>query len=520
LDQRIARLKTPQDARQFAKNARRLGHPELEAEALQRSRELQAIEQGFISPAEQAIAVALYAYEEEQSRVKGRTFRAHRTRQMLERHGALVAAERMVLNRQPSTGFGVLEEAGLQELSFEAIVSRFPDEFSPDAIAAAHARLEGRPLPPRSAAPPTVSDPSTASEARPHTTRVEPTPEAVNFFSGFRTPDAWFQESWMPRYRTTIRAIAEALAASRPEDAVDVLWKTVDNSISHAGQGVLRFDLVDGMRPEFVQVIRDIASDHTPGNFERIVERFEGWKAQGRVSMVPRLLIARAFAGIHPQHYHTTVDERSQEDVLQWFVENTDFILPRPRGWADRAQALVRHMERVGVHEDALARNLFPWFVMEQLRSRSKSNEIPPGHRPRAAGAFADLPPQRRAIVLRHNAVQTALYDMLVETFGRENVWTEHATGTGGFADAVARRADGRCELYEIKIAATAAEVVRQAMGQLLEYGFRIGGLEPARLIVVGEADLDAHTSHFLARLRSEFKLEVDYLQVVAPDAP
>ncbi len=77
-------------------------------------RELRAIEEGFNSPAAQAIAVALYAYEEQQSLAKGRRFRANRTRQMLERHGALHAAERMVLSRKPSTGFDVLEGAGLQ----------------------------------------------------------------------------------------------------------------------------------------------------------------------------------------------------------------------------------------------------------------------------------------------------------------------------------------------------------------------------------------------------------------------
>lgn len=464
--------------------------------------------------------MALYAYEEEQSRVKGRTFRAHRTRQMLDRHGALAAAERMVLSRQPSTGYEVLEDAGLQELSFEAIVIRFPDEFSADAVAAAHARLEGRPLPPRPASPISASESVADGQPSAQTPHIEPTPEAVNFFSGFRAPDAWFQDKWMPRYRATIQAIAEALTADRPEDVVDLLWKTVDNAISHAGQGVLRFDIVDGMRSEFVQVIRDIAADPAPTNFERIAERFEGWKSQGRVSMVPRLLIARAFAGIHPQRYHTTVDARSQEDVLQWFVENTGFVLPPSRGWADRALALVSHMDRIGVHEDVLARNLFPWFVIEQLRAREGSDEIPPGHTPRAAGGYADLPPQRRAIVLKHNTVQTALYNALVEAFGRGNGWTEYPTGTGGYADAIARRPDGKRELYEIKIAATAAEVVRQAMGQLLEYGFRIGGLEPARLIVVGEPGLDTHTSRFLMRLRSEFKMEIDYLQMAVPNAP
>ena len=109
MDERVARLRSSQDARQLAENALRLGRLDVSAQALERAGELQAQEEGFSTPAQIAIARALYAYEEEQSRLKNRTFRANRTRQMLSRHGALQAAERMVLKRQPSTGFEVLE---------------------------------------------------------------------------------------------------------------------------------------------------------------------------------------------------------------------------------------------------------------------------------------------------------------------------------------------------------------------------------------------------------------------------
>lgn len=111
MDERVARLRSSQDARQLAENALRLGRLDVSAQALERAGELQAQEEGYSTPAQIAIARALYAYEEEQSRLKNRTFRANRTRQMLSRHGALQAAERMVLKRQPSTGFEVLEEA-------------------------------------------------------------------------------------------------------------------------------------------------------------------------------------------------------------------------------------------------------------------------------------------------------------------------------------------------------------------------------------------------------------------------
>lgn len=83
MEERIARLKTSQDAQKLAENARRLGHPELEANALQRASELKALEDGYTSPAQQAIAAALYAYEEQQSQLKGRTFRANSPQRLL-----------------------------------------------------------------------------------------------------------------------------------------------------------------------------------------------------------------------------------------------------------------------------------------------------------------------------------------------------------------------------------------------------------------------------------------------------
>lgn len=518
MEERIARLKTSEDARKLADNARRLGHPELEARALQRASELKAIEEGYTSPAQQAIATALYAYEDQQSRLKGRTFRANRTRQMLANHGALAAAERMVLHRQPSKGYEVLEEAGLQALSFEAIIDRFPDEFSALAVEAARARLEGRPMLLR-----VVSETgSVMDEARIDIhAPVALDAEALTFLEGFQDPGAWFLARWLPRYRETTQTIAQALTDGRPQDLFDTLWKSADNAISHAGQGLLKYGTVDEMRDELIQVVRDIHQDASPENFEHIVERFEGWKAEGRIGMVPRLLIARAFAGVHPRRYHTTVDASSQNQVLKWFVEHTGFVIPRSMSWAARAQALVAHLDRAEVFgENILARNIFPWFVVDQLRARIAPTAIPPGHSPRPASTFADLSPARRAIALRHNAVQTALFARLAAEFGEDRVWTEYPTGTGGYADAIVRHLDDRCQLYEIKIADTVAEVVRQAMGQLLEYGFRAGGLEPVKLFVVGELALEDVTRRFLDRLRAEFKLNIDYLQVELPDDP
>jgi len=514
MDESVVRLKSSQDARQLAENAQRLGRLDVSTQALERAKELQAIEEGYVTPAQVAIATALYAYEEEQSRLKHRIFRANRTRQMLAKHGPLNAAERMVLNRRPSKGFEVLEEAGRQELSFEAIIDRFPEEFSSIAVNAARARLKGDPVPrPIQTMPTRILSRSEVSKES-HVPAVLDA-EAKVFLNGFRNPDNWFMASWLPRYRQTIHAIAKALSDDHPDELFDTFWKTADNNIAHAGQGLLKYDVVEGMRSELIQVIRDIYTDGSPANFAHIVQRFEAWKAEGRLGFVPRLLIARAFAGVHPRRYHTTVDASSHNKVLHWFIEHSGFAKPNSTRWGELAHALVTHMDRLEMFgDDILARNIFPWFIVDQLRAPA---DIPPGHSPRASTAYADLPKIQRTIMLRHNVMQTKLFAQLVAQYGANKVWTEYPTGTGGYADAIARVSDGRCLLYEIKIADTAAEVVRQAMGQLLEYGFRRGGLEPTKLFAVGEPILDDITRQYISRLSTDFNLNIDYLQLVVP---
>lgn len=321
--------------------------------------------------------------------------------------------------------------------------------------------------------------------------------------------------NWLPGYRKSTKDIAEALANNRAADLVDTLWKDADNFIAHAGLGLARYEEIDGLRSELIQVIQDIHEDGSPANFERVVERFEQWKEGRRISRVPRVLIARAFAGIHPHLYHTTVDARRHDKALRWFAQHSGFAIPRSTRWAERAHALGEHLDKINVfHGDIFERNVFPWFVVTKLGTSATSQDIPPGHKPRPDSAFAHLPESVRIIALRHNSLQAILFEMLALTYGKDRVWTECPTGTGGRADAIARPRDGGCYLYEIKIGDSAVDVVRQAMGQLLEYSFRAGGLEPTKLFVVGEPELDDATRDFLERLRDDFNLDIDYLQV------
>ena len=62
---------------------------------------------------------------------------------MIHRHGIIPAVERIVTKRAESAGYTALAQMGLLEMAFEAVVLRYPDLFSAEAIARSRERMEG-----------------------------------------------------------------------------------------------------------------------------------------------------------------------------------------------------------------------------------------------------------------------------------------------------------------------------------------------------------------------------------------
>ena len=506
---RVSRLATEKDALAFASNARRLGREALAVRAEEHAGALRARAEGFHSPAEQQIARALYAYEAAQGESKGRRFRANRTRKMIKDHGAIRAAERMVLNRKPSMGFEVLRDTGRPELSFEAIIDRFPEEFQPEAVRASRARLAGEPPPPSA---PVEGQPASVG-------RVGLDAEARRFLSAFlsdRNPD---RAGWHARYRRTIAAVRHALASGSPNLVFERIWKEMGNGVMNVRQGVLPGDVVERLREPLGALTVEISEDGSPAHFDRVIDQFDAWREAGELPFLPRALIARAFATVRPDRYHTAVKEADQDRLLPWFTEHAGFVVPTG-GWASRAAALVAHLSGwAEFGEDAALRNTFPWFVLEQLRDAKGHLPFRPGHHPRQRGVEIVREASVAHASDRHIAIQDALYAQLRDAHGHDFVATEHATGTGGWADGLVKHPDGRYDLYEIKPAATAADAIRQALGQLLEYAYRRGGLENVTLHVVSDAPPDPITDDYLRELDRRFGLKVAYRQIaLEPD--
>jgi hypothetical protein len=61
---------------------------------------------------------------------------------MIERHGIINAAERAVNRKLETKGFKELVAMGLDDLTFEAVILKHPDVFSPEVVALSKERLE------------------------------------------------------------------------------------------------------------------------------------------------------------------------------------------------------------------------------------------------------------------------------------------------------------------------------------------------------------------------------------------
>jgi hypothetical protein len=126
----------------------------------------------------------------------------------------------------------------------------------------------------------------------------------------------------------------------------------------------------------------------------------------------------------------------------------------------------------------------------------------------------ASLPERTLDISLRHNNIQRALYEFLVQKHGPDAVGTEIPSGAGTRLDVVLNLKGGT-RIYEIKTAQSARACVREALAQLLEYSYWPGTQEAERLIVVGEPEVNEECRRFLSVLRNRFSLPVYYCQFI-----
>jgi hypothetical protein len=126
--------------RNWMANARRLGREDVYREAF---RQVCRIEGRDIDdPLESDFATVMRALEEGLTEESGRTKRLNRTRQKLGRVGVRQTLADLALKPKPSIGFMKPIEFNMADMSAEALILKYRDDFEADVVAAARRRLE------------------------------------------------------------------------------------------------------------------------------------------------------------------------------------------------------------------------------------------------------------------------------------------------------------------------------------------------------------------------------------------
>ena len=144
MDHLVERLRTPEECESFARNAAARKRPDLVLEALRKGVEMKAAQQNAATPLETEAFTSLFAHEAVLTHQRGKKTRATRAWAIIRHHGVVEAINRTIDRPTEAADYETLREMGIAEWSFEALILRHPEAFTPEAVALATARTAER----------------------------------------------------------------------------------------------------------------------------------------------------------------------------------------------------------------------------------------------------------------------------------------------------------------------------------------------------------------------------------------
>lgn len=240
----------------------------------------------------------------------------------------------------------------------------------------------------------------------------------------------------------------------------------------------------------FVGIIRDV---YVPDDAE-LVWAVAKFKKQGRLKKMNADL---ARIGIEPLAAFST---RPRSDLLNVRFKSINVEIFDPRPVVPKSHD-VSKMDRY---------RLLKWVDAAPSAPEGAEGLAPPGNADQDDPSRSEAMRTRSAITgteysPEHVKLQNALCKWLKAEHKNANVEYEK-----DYVDLTLREA-GRTTFFEVKTAITAKGCIREAMGQLLEYGHYADKSKADRLVVVGAANGTPKDAKYLAHLRDLYRIPIGY---------
>lgn len=131
------------------------------------------------------------------------------------------------------------------------------------------------------------------------------------------------------------------------------------------------------------------------------------------------------------------------------------------------------------------------------------------GHRSKLEGEISYVKTDKQRATLEHNKIQNRVFAILNQRFPNQ-IGTEVKTNAGSVD--IARKIGSDYHFYEIKTARSSRSNIRQALSQLLEYGYWNASYSVTKLIIVSPVPLSKPSEAYLRFLREKFNIPIRYV--------
>lgn len=114
-------------------------------------------------------------------------------------------------------------------------------------------------------------------------------------------------------------------------------------------------------------------------------------------------------------------------------------------------------------------------------------------------------------IKLLHRQISRSLTKYLVSIYGSANVRAEHPVRSSQKRIDLLVRTEGQYYFYEIKTYSSAKTSIREALGQLLEYTFDTGIVQPVEMTIISHIPADDSIVKYMEYIREKYKIPLYY---------